>query len=205
MKTIHIAKTEGVLSIAGGIGLIAWWFLMPVFLPTAEAADNFQNLVLDDDWVSINLIGLISTILVTLGFPGFYMRFHDRFNKAGFAGLMIASTGLLLFTSIQYYETIIWPAAARINPELLQVQGKLVSGDHTVVAGLIISGAVLAIGYVLFGIAALSIRAYPVIPLWFMIIGAPLFGNGVLFPIRTAGLLLFSSGTIWLAISIWRK
>jgi hypothetical protein len=205
MKTIHIVKTEGFLSITGGIGLIIWWSLMPVFLPTAEAADNFKNLILDENWVPINLIGLISTILLTLGFPGFYIHLHNRFNKAGFAGLMIASTGLLLFTCIQYYETIIWPAAAQINPELLQVQGNLVSGDTTVVAGLIISGAILALGYVIFGIASLSIRAYPRVPLWFLIIGAPLFGNGVLFPIRTVGLLLFSLGTIWLAISILRR
>lgn len=172
---------------------------MPVFLPTVDAADNFQNLILDNNWVAINLIGLISVLLLTLGFPGFYLKNFEKYTKLGFIGLIIASAGLILYTCIQYYETIIWPAAAQINPELLQVKGALVSGDSIVVTGLLLSGAFLGIGYILFGISALQTKSFSKIPLWFLIIGAPVFGNGIAFPIRTVGLLLYCAGTIWLA------
>ena len=199
MEINKIVKTEGLLSMTGSIGLLIWWFLMPVLLPVNDAADNFQNLILDNDWVLINIVGLISTLLLALGFPGFYLKNHDKFSKMGFAGLIIASAGLILFTSIQYYETLLWPAAAQVNPELLQVKGALVSGDFGVAAGLLISGAFLGIGYILFGISALRTKSYPEIPLWLIIIGAPVFGNGILFPVRTLGLILFCTGTIWLA------
>lgn len=198
----RIIKTESILSIIGGAGLMIWWFLMPVMLPISEASDNFQSLVLDNNWIPVNMIGLVSTLLLALGFPGFYLKYHDRFNILGFAGLIIASTGLVLYTGIQYYETLLWPAAAQVNPELLQVKGALVSGDVRVVAGLVTSGAFLGIGYMIFGISALQTKAFPKIPLWFMIIGAPVFGNGIAFPVRTIGLLLFCIGTIWLACSI---
>ena len=205
MRINRIIKTEGLLSLIGALGLLIWWFSMPIFLPIADSSDNFQNLILDNNWVQINIIGLISTILLTVGFPGFYLKNHEKFNKLGFYGLVIASMGLILFTSIQYYETLLWPAAAKINPELLQVKGALVSGDLGVVAGLISSGALLGIGYILFGVSALQTNLYPKIPLWFLIIGAPVFGNGIAFPIRTIGLLLFCIGTIWLAVSLQPK
>jgi len=195
-------KIESLLSIIGGAGLLIWWFLMPVVLPVSEASENFQYLVLDNNWVPVNMIGLMSTMLLTLGFPGFYLKYHDKFNNIGFAGLLIASAGLVLFTGIQYYETLLWPAAAQVNPELLQVHGALVSGNAGVVAGLVTSGVLLGIGYFIFGIAALQMKACPKIPVWFLIIGAPLFGNGIVFPVRTIGLLLFCVGTIWLANSI---
>jgi len=175
---------------------------MPVVLPIAESSENFKNLILDNNWVQINLVGLISMILLTLGFAGFYIKCYEKFNKLGFIGLIITLFGLVLFTSIQYYETLLWPAAARINPELLQVKGALVNGDLRVVAGLITSGAFLGIGYIIFGISALQMKEYPKIPVWFLIIGAPIFGNGIAFPIRTFGLLLFCIGTIWLASNI---
>jgi len=202
MSTSSIIKTEAILSLTGAIGLLLWWFLMPVLLPVADSADNFQNLILDNNWVSINIIGLISVIFLTLGFPGFYLKCYQRFNQLGFCGLIIALVGLILFTSIQYYETLLWPAAAEVNPELLHVKGALVSGDSRVVAGLLSSGAILGLGYILFGIAGLQTKFYPRIPLWLLIIGAPLFGNGIIFPIRTIGLVLFCVGTIWLATSI---
>ena len=205
MRIDRIIKTEGFLSIIGAVGLLIWWFLIPILLPIADSSDNFKNLILDNNWVQINIIGLISTLLLTLGFPGFYLKNHEKFNKLGFYGLIIASSGLILFTSIQYYETLLWPAAAKINPELLQVKGALVSGDLGVVAGLTSSGALLGIGYILFGISALQIKSYPKIPLWLLIIGAPVFGNGIAFPIRTIGLLLFCIGTIWLAVSLQPK
>ncbi|MFX0557218.1 hypothetical protein ACOCEA_10480 [Maribacter sp. CXY002] len=205
MRINRIIKTEGLLSIIGAVGLLVWWFLMPIFLPIADSSDNFKNLILNDNWMQINIIGLISILLLTLGFPGFYLKNHEKFNKLGFYGLIIASIGLILFTSIQYYETLLWPAAAKIHPELLQVNGALVDGDIGVVAGLISSGAFLGIGYILFGIAALQTNSYPKIPLWFLIIGVPLFGNGVVFPIRTIGLLLFCIGTIWLSRSIQKN
>jgi hypothetical protein len=205
METNKIIKIEGVLSIVGAVGLLIWWFLMPIFLPIADSENNFKLLILDNNWIAINIVGLISALQLTLGFPGFYLKKQEKFNQIGFYGLIIAMIGLILFTSIQYYETLLWPAAAKINPELLQVKGALVSGDLGVVIGLIISGAFLGIGYIVFCISALKTKSFPKIPLWFMILGAPIFGIGIAFPIRTIGLILLCIGTIWLSRSIRKQ
>lgn len=190
------------LNILGSIGLMIWWILFPVLLPIGEAADSFQTLILDSNWVGVNLIGLIACFLLTIGFPSIYLVFRKEFKFYGFIGMLMASAGLIQFTAIQYYETFIWPAAAAVNPELLETSGPLVSGDPALFISLMVSGALLGIGYLLFGISAIKTGKYKQAALWLFMIGAIVFGNGIAFPIRTVGLILFCTGTIWLSINI---
>ena len=44
MKIDKIIKAEGLLSIIGAIGIIIWWFFMPVFLPIADSSGKFNKL-----------------------------------------------------------------------------------------------------------------------------------------------------------------
>ena len=192
------------LNIAGSVGLLIWWCLFPVVLPIGESSENFQNLILDANWTALNLIGLVSCLLLCLGLPGIFLAHYKHFKMSGFIGLLLACTGLVLFTSIQYYETFIWPAAAEVHPEMVQAQGVLVSGHTLVVGGLLVSGIILGAGYILFGIASLCSKMYPAIPIWFLMLGAVLFGNGILFPVRTIGLLFFSTGIIWISVRLRR-
>jgi hypothetical protein len=202
MQTTNLIKTAAWFSLIGAAGLLIWWFLMPVFLPVSNAGTDFQDMILDPDWTPLNLAGLVSTLFITLGFPAFsfYKRPHP--DRPGSAGLVVAFTGLILFTGIQYYETLLWPAAASADPGLVGVTGALVSGDTGVAAGLLVSGILLGAGYILFGISALRAGTLPKTPLWFLIFGAPVFANGIIFPARTLGLLLFCAGTIWLALKL---
>jgi len=86
-----LIKIQALSSLTEAAGLLVWWFSMPLFLPVAEASENFQELILDPSWIPVNLEG------------------------------------------------------------------------------------------------------------------APVFGNGVIFPARTVGLLLFSAGTIWLALQFTKS
>jgi hypothetical protein len=205
MSEKSLLKIAGFVSIIGGITLLVWWILMPVFLPVSEAAENFKNMILNPAWLPVNLIGLIATLAITLGFPGFYFARFESYGKWGFIGSVMAILGLILYSCIQYYETLIWPAAAIHYPDLVQVGGALVSGNAGVSAGLIISGVILSFGYVLWGIKSLMNHALPKIPAWMFIIGTPLFAVGIVFPVRTVGIILFATATIWSGFHIRRE
>ncbi|KAA3631894.1 MAG: hypothetical protein DWQ02_15695 [Bacteroidetes bacterium] len=185
-------------NLVGAIGLLIWWFSMPVFLPVSEATEDFSKMILDTDWIWVNSLGLMAVLLLILGFPSYYFKDFHKYDKLGLAGLILSILGLVLYACIQYYETLIWPAAGQLNPELIQVEGALVSGNTGVAAGLLISGIILSVGYVLFGISALRNKIHSRIPVWLLIVGAPLFGIGIAFMVRTVGIILFGIGTIWL-------
>ena len=150
----------------------------------------------------LNLVGLASCLLLCLGLPGIFLAHYKHFKMLGFVGLLLACTGLVLFTAIQYYETLLWPAAAEVHPDMVRTQGVLVSGHTSVVMGLLVSGIILGAGYILFGIASLRTEKYPSLPVWFLMLGAMVFGNGMLFPVRTIGLLFFSGGLIWISFRL---
>lgn len=188
------------VNIFGAILLLLWWFSMPVFLPVFEASEDFSRLVLDKDWMWVNLVGLLAVLMLIFGFV-YYLYGFEKFSRLGFVGIILSLLGLMLYACIQYYETIIWPAAGVLYPDLVTVEGALVSGDLGVMAGLLVSGAVLSLGYILFGISALKVKTFPKIPVWMLIVGAPLFGIGLAFMLRTIGAILFAVGTIWLTRS----
>lgn len=202
MKTQSQIRILLNLNIIGSIGLLIWWLLFPVLLPISHASDNFQNLILDPDWTALNLVGLVSSLLLSLGLTGLFLPFNKQFSLTGFIGLLMACAGLIMFTAIQYYETLIWPVAAELHPEMVQAQGILVSGHSLVLSGLIVSGLVLGAGYILFGVAALRTKNYPSMLIWFLMLGAVVFGNGILFPVRTVGLILFTVGTFWISVKL---
>ena len=202
MRKYSIVRLAGLASIIGAVGLIIWWFLMPILLPVSDAAENFMNMILHPFWLPVNMMGLIAILILTLGFPGFYLARSESFGKWGFTGSVLAVSGLILYTCIQYYETLIWPAAASQYPDLVQVEGALVSGNAGVVAGLIVSGLILSFGYVLFGLMSIKKHTFPKVSSWLIIFGAPLFGVGVVFPVRTIGIILFCTATIWNGIHI---
>ena len=197
-----VVRFSGLLNIIGGTVLLAWWFMMPLFLPVSEAATDFSAMVLHPNWIPVNVVGLAGILFLTSGFSGMFLAGSEKTGKLGLAGWLLALTGLILYTAIQYYETFIWPAAAQVNPELVQVGGVLINGDKGVMAGLVASGIFLGLGYILWAAVSIQRKTLPVWLAIFLFIGATVFGNGILFSIRTVGILLFCPATILIGIRL---
>jgi len=200
-----IERFLGICCAAGGAGLLLWWSSMGAFLPIAESANNWDAMVTHPNWVPVNLLGLAAVIALALGLPGIFIRGARGRGVLGFTGLILAEIGAMLFAAIQYYETFIWPVAGRLHPDLVQIKGPLVFGDTLVIAPLIASGAFLGLGCILLGIALIRSRVFPRFACWMLLFGAPIFANGVLFPIRSLGLLPFAAATIWMGVLLARS
>ena len=116
MNITTIIRIEATISSIGGIGLLVWWFLMPILLPIADAADYFQNLSLIATGVC-KCNRIMFSLIIDFGFPGFYLRLSNLL--LGFIGMMVTITGLILYTCIQYYETIICQRQLKLIPGFL--------------------------------------------------------------------------------------
>ncbi len=204
MNTMHIKKTLANTNIAVGVLLPLWWILMGIGLPVSEAINNFDVLIVHPNWVPINLVGLVGCILWFISVPSFFLYKHEKAGWARFIGTVLVGVGVVLFTCIQYYETFLWPTVAKSNPELVKIEGALVFGAPLIVVPLVISGVVLGVGYIVLGISLFKSRVLPVPTILLLTFGAVIFGNGIVFSIRTIGMLAFVIALIWIG-NIMRK
>ena len=205
----ELNQKQGTLLGAGAVLLVLWWFATGILLYHSR---NFADAIMHPAWLPINIPGLLACILICLGLPALLYRGSgtsqdsDREqNKAQsslkwsarFArwGIFTSQTGLILFASIQYYETFLWPVAAKYDKKLVESGGKLVFGDILVAAPLLASGLILTLGF-LFLLLYLKRndgeKAWP----WTLFAGALLFGSGLIAPVRTLGLLLFAAALL---------
>ena len=53
-----------------GILILMWWLGLAIFFPLEGMETGFLNLVKDADWLWINIIGLIATMFLAVGFLG---------------------------------------------------------------------------------------------------------------------------------------
>ena len=181
---------------------LLWWVLLGTLLPVNAP---LVDLVLDENWVSVNMLGLIAAVLVPLCLVGLYARQVEKIGILGLLGFLLASFGSILFASLQFEETIAWPVLAIQAPALLDVQGPLISNQAFSTIYLIM-GLLYIVGFILFGIA--TMRA-GVLTRWgalLLIISAPLFGAGLFVPVfvRTIGAVLYAVGFAWLGYTLWR-
>lgn len=54
----NLLRCSGLAGIAAGIFLLLFWFLTPVLLPMDQVPHNYVQVVLDPDWVRVNLLAV---------------------------------------------------------------------------------------------------------------------------------------------------
>ncbi len=125
MNLNSFIRLSGVALIKAGILLLIWWLGLGIFMPTEGIDIGFQNMVVDGNWLWINVIGVIACMLLIAGFYGLYLKQADQSGVLGYAGFLCAFFGSVLFLCIQYIETVIWPMLAEHAPTLLQHNGPM--------------------------------------------------------------------------------
>ena len=204
MNRSSILKILATANVTVGILLPLWWICMGFGLPVKEAAADFDMLITHANWVPVNLIGMAACLVWLLSLPSLLLFAYERSGILAFPGTVCAGIGAALFTAIQYYETFIWPVVARTNPELLKIDGALVFGSRLVLAPLLFSGVILGIGYLLLGIDLIQKRRLPRPVVLMLTIGGIVFGNGIVVPVRTLGMLSFAAAMVWIGVIMHR-
>ena len=191
MTQKKLIKLGGTLNILTGVLLVLWWLLMGLLLPQAAAKDNFDIIVTHSNWIPINLIGFVAVQMWSLSFFFIFLVKSDKIKIRGIVGFILGEIGIVWYACIQYYETFIWPVVGRQYPEMVKIEGALVFGDTTVLIPLMLSGVFLGLGYILICIDLFKEKIFSKGVIWMLLIGALLFGNGIVIGIRTIGLILF--------------
>lgn len=205
MNEEKLLRLSGFACLLTAILLPSWWVSLGLFLPVKETSENFDLIVIHPNWIPVNIIGLLGTIVWAFSLLGLNLYQWKDSRIFGFIGFVLAEVGIILYACIQYYETFIWPVVAQYNPTLVKFDGALVFGDAVILIPLIISGVILAIGHVLLGIDLLRRRVFPSFIVLMLIIGAVVFGNGVVFSIRTVGIVFFTIAMLYIGSKIYKS
>lgn len=204
MKQINLYKAGGTINMITALIFIIWWVCMGVFLPVGEAQENFNKLIEHPNWLMVNIIGLVAVILWIFSYLSLLV-YDLKINSIVLLALFFGLTGIAFFVAIQYYETFVWPVVVQFNPDLLKIDGPLVFGDRIILIPLVLSGVFVSIGYCFLTWHFLSNLAFSKIAVCLHLAGLLAFANGIIFPVRTLGLILLCSTMFHFGRLIYKK
>ena len=98
---------------------------------------------------------LASSILLVVGLVGLFLYQEEQLATLGVTGFLIALVGTTLAAGGQWTYVFVVPHFAGPVPELIN------ESTGSVLAGFVLSYAVAAVGWVLFGLATLRTRIFP--------------------------------------------
>jgi hypothetical protein len=96
-----------------------------------------------------------SAVLLAIGLAGLYLHQETRLGAFGAAGFVLALAGTILAAGGQWTYVFVVPHFAGVTPELVN------ESTGSVLAGFVLSYAVLALGWILFGLATLRAAVFP--------------------------------------------
>lgn len=187
-----LARTSGMAGLLGGVlvalsALLEFVYVWP---------GRFSEAAVKSIYVPVVALELAGVGLILLGLAGLYERQADRIGALGFVGFLIAFFGTVLLSGFAYLLTFMVPAIAKSTPAFLEGRP-----SGTLLFGLLLAFRVLALGYLVFGIASFRAGVLPRGAAALVIVGAILSA----FPPDPAfaGVGVIGLGVSWLRYGLW--
>ena len=180
------------------------WFSIGIFMWNEISTGNYLAMVQNPAWLPVNVIYLLATLLLIPGIIAIYLQGLEDKGIPGQFALWITLLAIIWYSCIQFYETLFWPVIASESPLLFKEVG--FNPSNTIIyTQLILSAVAWGAGFILLGIVTSKTSFISKRMVFIFTLGALLFGVGMMFPIRTVGVLLFSYGLIKYGIALRRN
>lgn len=113
------AFPKGLFLISSGALLLIFWILFAVFLPMTEP---YINWVMDPDWLWINSIGFTGSLLGLFAMNELRSK-ADTSDKLASLGYFFSIFGVIILTSLLFFEAFILKGIALQSPTLVDLDG----------------------------------------------------------------------------------
>lgn len=182
--------------VVSGISLAAGLVLHPM-PPYGPAVATSQ-------WAISHFFYWLGALAGMAGIVGLYLQQRPHVGILGFVGAGLAVLGLALITSAMYFEAFIAPFMAGRAPELFE-SFPAGGGWEGFLAGVIASGALFGIGFLLFGITMLRARSMPRVAVALAVLGGVPFAVNFLLPRAVAIMVAVAMavGLLSLGFALW--
>lgn len=179
ITTSTLIRLAGLSAVLSGIGFIIVGMFHPLNVPSA---------VTTPAWINVHIVAIAMCFFGLYGMAGLYARQAEKSGWLGLVGFVLFSLWLALTMPFLFLEAFILPQLATQFPPFVEgFLGMLTGATATVDLGILptlwdISGPILILGLLLFGIATFRAR---VLPRWagaLLALGAVLIPIGALVP-----------------------
>lgn len=199
--TINRIESSGWFTILTAILMLSYWTLFAVLIPMKE---EYINWILDSDWVWVNSIGFVGSLTGIFAINSIFSILKSA-RSIDLIAYLMAVSGIVILTSILFFETFILKSIALVNPEIIDLN----TGMHQSIvfqSVSIIGGILLSIGVIMLGIRLIIKKTFIRWKIVLFIIACPLFGI-VYMPgnIRLLGIVLYTISLTAIGIEMNNK
>ena len=179
MTPSTLIRLAGLSAVLSGLGFIVVGMFHPLNVPSAVTTAT---------WINVHIVAIAMCFFGLYGMAGLYARQAEKSGWLGLAGFILFSLWLALTMPFLFLEAFVLPRLATQFPPFVEgFLGMLTGAPDTVDLGILptlwdISGPILILGLLLFGIATFRAR---VLPRWagaLFAFGAVLIPVGALVP-----------------------
>jgi hypothetical protein len=195
MPPSTLKRSSGLAGILAGMLFVIAELLNPLVIPdTLSAAfDDLGQIATTNGFFVQSLLTLLAGMLLLVALIGFYLTQSEAAGKLGAVGVSIAYIGTILMVGDFYANTFVTPLVAMSVPEYLSsYEAGLLRIWFPVEFGL------FTVSWLLFAIATLRARVYPVGAALLLLIGAV-----VALPPLPFVNVLFYLAVIWLGFTLF--
>lgn len=156
MSISGLVRLGGLSAAVGGL-LLVISDLLGLLMERLGGEQPFSEAATTTSFALTSLLSLLAAVLILFGLMGLHLRQSEAAGVLGLLGFLLAFLGTALVVGVTWTQVFVVPSVAVEAPEFLDAEQ--VAGP--VDTGFMISFIVLAVGWALFGLAALVARSYP--------------------------------------------
>ncbi len=188
MSSSDLVRWGGLAAMVGGV-LFILAELMDIYNFVLLGEEDFSAIAETATYAVEAWLSLLGAVLLLFGLFGLHVRQSEAAGALGLVGFLVAFLGTALTVGVDWDGVFVVPILADAAPELLDAGPPL---------GFALSFGIFAIGWVLFGVAALRARVYPRWAALLLIVGAVL--SFLPLPLSTAP---FGIAVAWMGLILF--
>jgi hypothetical protein len=199
-----LIRWSGLACVIGGIAIAAFVLVHPWDELVGAAIAQTAR------WRLAHTLHFVGALFALIGVVGLYAQARDRLGALGAVGFVVSFCGNAMFLGTGMITAFIWPMLAVHAPATVELDGAIFHAPVSA-AAFLLTAVTMTVGYVLFGIALLQARVFPILAVVMLVVGAILgmFPPHPATPFPWAGLVLggvlYGAAMVWLGIGLWRR
>jgi hypothetical protein len=193
MTSSNLMRWSGLAALVGG-GLFVVLGVLEFLLLGNQ---TYSEAAATGTWIIVQGAYLVAAMLIGLGLVGLYVRQAQEAGTLGLIAFVVTFIGGMMAAGSIWSEAFFGPWLAKAAPELLDTDPAGI-----VVAGVMLSIGLFALGWFLFGLISLRAGVLPRGAAILLMIGAVLFAVAGVLELPFAP-VLFGAAVVWLGYGLW--